>query len=173
MRPEGRSARRRDAGPPDGWLSVGHLRRPHGLKGDVFVQLTTDRRERVVAGAVFYARGVELTVASSRVAGNGRIIARFDQIADRTDAERWINAELFAEPIDDPEALWVHQMIGKRVVDQDGVDRGTCVSVLANPAAELLELDDGALVPSNFVEKIGETTILVDVPEGLFDLTES
>ena len=44
MRPSGRSI-----GPPKGWLAVGHLRRPHGLKGEIFVQLTTDRSERVMA----------------------------------------------------------------------------------------------------------------------------
>ena len=155
---------------PDGWLSVGHLRRPHGLKGDVFVQLTTDRTDRVDPGSELFARDRVLTVESSRVAGNGRIIARFEGIGDRTEAERWNNVELFAEPIEDPDALWVHEMISKRVVDQDGVDRGVCVSVLANPAAELLELDSGALVPSNFVTAVVDDVIRVDVPDGLFEL---
>lgn len=157
---------------PDGWLSIGHLRRPHGLKGDIFVQLTTDRRERVAAGAQFYARDRLITVTSSRELGNGRIIARFDEFDDRTGADRWINVELFAAPIDDADALWVHEMISKRVVDQSGVDRGTCVSILANPAAEILELDSGALVPSNFVTSIDGDTILVDVPDGLFELND-
>lgn len=155
---------------PDGWLSIGHLRRPHGLKGDIFVQLTTDRRERVAPGASFHARGTTITVESSRVGGNGRIIARFDAFSDRTQAERWTNVELFAEPIDDPDAMWVHEMISKRVVDQDGVDRGACVMILANPAAEILELDTGALVPSNFVTSMDDDTIHVVVPDGLFDL---
>lgn len=158
--------------PPDGWLSIGHLRRPHGLKGDIFVQLTTDRRERVAAGAQFHARDRLITVESSRVAGNGRIIARFDAFGDRTQAERWTNVELFAEPIDDPDALWVHEMIAKRVVDQHGIDRGRCEQILANPAAEILELDSGALVPSNFVTSIDGDTIHVDVPDGLFELIE-
>ena len=156
--------------PPDGWLSIGHLRRPHGLKGDIFVQLTTDRRERVAAGAQFHARDGLITVTSSRVLGNGRIIARFDAFDDRTQAERWTNAELFAAPIDDPDALWVHEMISKQVVDQNGVERGTCVQILANPAAEILELDSGALVPSNFVTSMDRDTIRVDVPDGLFEL---
>ncbi|MEP1124336.1 MAG: hypothetical protein ABJH68_10650 [Ilumatobacter sp.] len=153
-------------------MSVGHLRRPHGLQGDIFVQLTTDRRERVVAGAQFHARDRLITVTSSRVLGNGRIIARFDVFDDRTQAERWTNVELFAEPIDDPDALWVHEMIGKQVVDQHGVARGTCVVILANPAAEILELESGALVPTNFVTSIDGDSILVEVPDGLFELIE-
>ena len=157
---------------PEGWLSIGHLRRPHGLKGDIFFQLTTDRRERVVVGAQFYARDRMITVTAMRVAGNGRIVARFDAFDDRTQAERWTNAEVFGAPIDDPDALWVHEMISKRVVDQDGVDRGTCVTILANPAAEILELDTGALVPTNFVSKMDGEIIYVDVPEGLFEINE-
>jgi 16S rRNA processing protein RimM len=165
MRPSGPTA-----APPDGWLAVGHLRRPHGLKGDIFVQLTTDRRERVEVGTELFARGEMLSVAASRVAGNGRIIARFDQIPDRTAAERWTNVELFAAPIEDPDALWVHELIGQRVVDQDGVDRGVCIGVLANPAAEILELDTGSLVPSNFVVTMADGLIVVDAPDGLFEL---
>lgn len=157
---------------PDGWLSIGHLRRPHGLKGDIFVQLTTDRRERVVEGAEFFARDQMITVTASRVAGNGRIIARFDAFDDRTQADRWTNVELFAAPIDDPDALWVHEMISKRVVDQNGVERGVCTQILANPAAEILELDTGHLVPSNFVTRMDDDVIHVDVPDGLFELND-
>jgi 16S rRNA processing protein RimM len=176
MGPTGRSSGRangRRTEPPPGWLSVGHLRRPHGLKGDIFVQLTTDRSDRAQAGSVFFARGQDITVTESRVAGNGRIIARFDAIADRTEAERWINTELFAEPIDDPDALWVHEMIGCVVVDQLGLERGRCVVVLANPAAEILELDTGSLVPTNFVVSVADGIIRVDVPDGLFELNEA
>lgn len=168
MRPLGRQA-----SPPDGWLAVGHLRRPHGLKGDIFVQLTTDRRERVAPGSEFFGAGEMLKVTASRVAGNGRIVAHFEQIPDRTAAEKHTNVELFAAPIDDPDALWVHEMIGQRVVDQDGVDRGRCVTVLANPAAEILELETGALVPSNFIERVADGVISVRVPDGLFELGET
>lgn len=136
------------------------------------MQLTTDRRDRVAVGAQFHARDGLITVRSSRVLGNDRIIARFDVFDDRTQAERWINVELFAAPIDDPDALWVHEMIGKQVVDQHGVARGVCVVILANPAAEILELDSGALVPSNFVTSLDGGTILVEVPDGLFELID-
>lgn len=168
MRPTGRHTN-----PPEGWLAIGSLRRPHGLKGDIFVQLTTDRIERVEPGSELFGAGRMLTVESSRVAGNGRIIARFAEIPDRTAAEKFSNVDLFAAPIEDPDAYWVHEMIGQRVVDQHGVDRGACVAVLANPAAELLELSSGALVPSNFIVGIGDGVISVDVPDGLFELDQS
>ena len=141
----------RTTDPPDGWLAVGHLRRPHGLRGDLFVQLTTDRLDRLDPGSELFALGEHLTVASSRRAGNGRLIVTFDHVTDRTAAERYTNAELFAAPIEDPDALWVHELIGRHVIDQHGIDRGDCVAVVDNPAADLLELASGALVPANFV----------------------
>ena len=168
MRPNGRQNT-----PPDGWLAVGHLRRPHGLKGDIFVQLTTDRHERVEPGTELFGAGRMFTVESSRVAGNGRIIARFVEIPDRTAAEHFTNTELFAAPLDDPDAFWVHELIGRNVIDQHGVDRGKCTTVLANPAAEILELESGALVPSNFIVSIDDGVIVVDVPDGLFELNDA
>lgn len=154
----------------DGLLEVGHIRRAHGLRGDVFVQLLSDSDARVAPGSEFFADGERLVVESSRVASNGRRIVKFDRIADRTAAEQYANRALRGRPIDDPDALWVHEMIGRRVVEADGTDRGRCVSVLANPAADLLELDNGALVPSNFVVSLDEDTITVETPDGLFDL---
>lgn len=154
----------------DDLLEVGHIRRAHGLRGEVFVQLISDSDERVAPGAELIAGEQTLVVESSRVASNGRRIVKFAQIADRTAAETYANALLWGRPLDDPDALWVHELIGRRVVEVDGTDHGECVAVVANPAADLLELDSGALVPSNFVVSNSDGVIVVETPEGLFDL---
>ena len=57
------------------------------------------------------------------------------------------------------------------MVEVDGTPRGRCVALVANPAADLLELDDGALVPTNFVVSMADGVIVVDVPDGLFEAT--
>lgn len=155
----------------DGLLEVGHIRRAHGLRGDVFVQLISDLDARVAPGATFLAGDERLVVETSRTASNGRRIVKFDRIVDRTAAEKYANRPLRAEPLDDPDALWVHDLIGRRVVETDGTEHGVCVSVIANPAADLLELDSGALVPSNFVVS-NDDVIIVDTPDGLFDLLD-
>jgi 16S rRNA processing protein RimM len=154
----------------DDLLEVGHIRRAHGLRGEVFVQLISDNDARLAPGAELIAGDEMLVVETSRVASNGRRVVKFAQIPDRTAAERYANQVLLGRPIDDPDALWVHELIGARVVEVDGTDRGVCVSVLANPAADLLELESGALVPSNFVVSNADGVIVVDTPEGLFDL---
>jgi 16S rRNA processing protein RimM len=157
----------------DGLLEVGHIRRAHGLRGEVFVQLISDSDTRVAPGAELIAGDETLVVESSRVASNGRRVVKFAQIADRTTAESYANRLLHGRPIDDPDALWVHELIGRRVVEIDGTEHGECVAVIANPAADLLELDSGALVPSNFVVSNADGVIVVDTPEGLFDLGSS
>jgi 16S rRNA processing protein RimM len=159
---------RPSSSPPDGWLEIGHIRRPHGLKGDAFVQLVTDRTERLAPGAELWARDTMLVVERSRQAGNGRWIAGFGSLSDRTSVEAYCNEPLYAAPQTDAEALWVHELIGRSVIDQHGVDRGVCVAVLENPASDLLELTSGALVPTNFVTEAADV-ITVDVPDGLFD----
>ena len=154
----------------DDLLEVGHIRRAHGLRGDVFVQLSDDNDARVAPGAELLLGDRALIVESSRVAANGRRIVKFAGIDDRTTAERHANAVLHGRPFDDPDALWVHELIGGRVVEIDGTEHGTCVAVIANPAADLLELDSGALVPTNFVVANTDGVISVETPEGLFDL---
>lgn len=154
----------------DDLLEVGHIRRAHGLRGEVFVQLTSDSDRRVAPGAELFAGDETLVVESSRRASNGRRVVKFVGIGDRTTAEGYANRLLRGRPLHDPDALWVHELIGCRVVELDGTDRGTCVSVVANPAADLLELESGALVPSNFVVSNVGGVITVDTPDGLFEL---
>jgi 16S rRNA processing protein RimM len=156
--------------PTPALLEVGHIRRPHGLRGEVFVQLMDDIDERVKPGAEMLAGDKTLVVETSRVAAKGRRVVKFVQIVDRTAAETYTNMPLHGAPIEDPAALWVHELIGGRVVELDGTHRGICVAVLANPAADILELDSGHLVPSNFVVTNIEGIVKVDTPDGLFDL---
>jgi len=158
---------------PEGLLEVGKIGRAHGVRGDVFLDLVTDRTERAAVGSRLWGRDLWFTVAQSHRA-NDRFRVHLDGIDDRSAAEALTGTVLYGEPIDDPDALWVHQLIGARVVDRDGNDRGRCVSVVDNPAADLLELESGALVPANFVTGVDVTgddvTVTVDPPEGLFEL---
>ena len=142
------------------------------MQGELYVTLITDRVERLAPGARLLAGTQWLTVAESRLQPQ-RWLVRFVGVDDRTAAEKLTNSVLQAEPIDvdgDDDALWVHELIGSRVVDQHGVDRGTCVAVIDNPAHDILELDTGALIPVIFVVSCVDGVAIIDPPEGLFDL---
>ena len=154
---------------PAGLLEIGHLRKAHGVHGQVNVQLTTDRPERLVPGTRWFARDGWLTITAASPHLD-RWLVTFDEIGDRLGAQRYTNTPVYAEPLDDPDELWVHELIGLPVVEVDGTERGTCVAVIDNPAADLLELDSGALVPVVFVTEQTAERIVIDPPDGLFDL---
>jgi 16S rRNA processing protein RimM len=150
-------------------LEVGRITKPHGIRGEVVVVLTTDRTERVAAGAVLRTKGSDLTVESSRP-HQGHWLVQFEGVLSRNDAETLRGTVLLAERMDDPDELWVHELIGARVVDVHGAELGTVAAVEDNPAADLLVLDDGGLIPVTFVESFVDGTVTVDIPEGLLDL---
>lgn len=170
--PEGSSPGGVPGGVPEGVLEVGRVGRAHGVKGDVFVGLTTDRVERAAVGSRLWIGGAWRTVTASQPAKQ-RFRIHLDGVDDRDLAEGLSGEPIHAEPIDDPDALWVHRLIGATVVDTDGTVRGVCTSIIDNPAADLLELDSGALVPANFIIAAVDGVVTVDPPEGLFELFES
>ena len=152
-------------------LEVGRIVKAHGLKGQVVVDLWTDRRERLNPGTqLLSARGPLHVVSSS--AHQDRFLVWFDEIATREAADSWRGVVLSAPrlDIDDEDVIWIDDLFGAEVVDAQGVVRGTVVDVEANPASDLLVLDSGALVPLTFVTSVeARRRIVVDVPEGLFE----
>jgi 16S rRNA processing protein RimM len=95
----------------------------------------------------------------------------FAGVLSREDAEELQGLVLHAEPLDDPDELWVHELIGSPVQSVDGSSVGVVEAVQANPASDLLVLDGGALVPVLFVvERRDDGTVVIDPPEGLLDL---
>lgn len=133
------------------------------------MHLVTDVVSRVDPGTMLLAGDGALEVTESRPHQH-RFIVRFAGVDSREAAERLRGVLLRAQPVDEPGALWVHELIGCEVKDSGGVARGTVVSVEANPASDLLVLDDGHLVPVQFVVDFSPGRVVVDAPVGLFDL---
>jgi len=150
-------------------LEVGRIIKAHGLKGQVIVDLWTDRHERLDAGVELATeRGPLVVVASA--AHQHRFIVTFDRVATREDAEIWRGVVLSAPRIEDEDVIWIDELFDAEVYDASGVLRGVVVDVESNPASDILVLDSGALVPLTFVTKVdANTRIDVDVPEGLFE----
>jgi 16S rRNA processing protein RimM len=182
------------SGPPPGGarpgaLLVGVVVRPHGLHGELAVDVHTDSpQERFAAGAVLdRARpdgvvvGV-LTVESARP-HSGRMLVRFAEAPDRTAAEALRGDRLLVDPgalppTDDPDEFHVHQLEGLAAELADGTAVGTVREIVHGPGGELLVVDrvgrPDALVP--FVREIVPTIdldgrrVVLDPPEGLLDL---
>lgn len=153
-------------------LGVGRIVKPHGLKGDVIVSLTTNRAERVAIGSVLLSedgRSFEIARSSPH---RGRYIVTLDGVNGIDAAEALRDTPLFASRLEDPDALWVHDLIGSVVVDVHGTELGTVSGVEANPASDLLVLAGGGLIPLRFVTGSEPgVRVTVDIPDGLLDLT--
>lgn len=143
--------------------------KPHGLTGEVVVELWSEADLRLVPGSSLLTDEGPLEVTAARP-HQGRHLVRFAGVDDRAAADALRGRTLLAEPVDDPDVLWVHQLIGAEAVQPDGRVLGTVVAVEPNPASDLLVLEGGGLVPLRFVTEVDPgTRVVVDAPEGLVD----
>jgi 16S rRNA processing protein RimM len=152
-------------------LEVGRIGRAHGLQGEVNIAPISNRPERFAPGSVLFAGDRQLLIVASR-RHQDRWLVRFEGVVDREGAEALRNLILTGDAAGDaPDgALWVHEMIGAEVRDSAGHEFGRVVAVEANPAHDLLVLESGALVPMVFVVSNEPGVLVIDPPEGLFDL---
>jgi 16S rRNA processing protein RimM len=153
-------------------LIVGRITRAHGLRGEVVVDLLGEET-RLSPGSELHTGVGVLTVASARPHQERWVVA-FEGIEGREAADALRGTELRAEPLEDRDALWLHDLLGATAVDTAGDVLGTIAGVLPNPADDLLELSGGGLVPVTFVvgwegDDPAGRRLVVDPPAGLLD----
>ena len=164
---------------------VGRIGRPHGVRGEVTVEVRTDDPElRFAPGSVLRTDPADrgpLTVAGRRWHREVLLLA-FEGVHSREAAEELRNTELHVAvaelpELEDPEDFYDHQLVGLTARLTDGSVLGR-VAAVRHEGADLLVVrrDDGgqALVP--FVARIVPTVdvdggyLVVDPPEGLLEL---
>ena len=151
-------------------LEVGRITKPHGLQGDVLVKYVTNMIEaRTEVGAEFTLTNDRVVVIESASLHNDRWIVHFEGVDSRESAQALHSQILFAEPLEDTGTLFIHQVIGKRLRTADGTEHGEIVTVLDNPASDLMELANGRLVPMAFYVDHDNEFVMVDVPAGLLE----
>ncbi len=118
-------------------LVVGRIARPHGVRGEVSVEVHTDEPERRFAvGSVLATDPAEagpLTVSAVRW-HTGRLLVGFDGITDRNEAEGlrgvWLTLDSAqAGSSDDPDEFHDHELIGLAVVTVSGEPVGRVTDV--------------------------------------------
>ncbi len=111
-----------------------------------------------------------LVIDKARLHG-GKWVVAFGGVLDRPGAEALRGAVLTAPPLGDlPDGeYWVHELVGSVLVDLDGVEHGNVAHVEANPASDILVLDDGGMVPVVFVRSVEPGRVIADLPAGLLD----
>lgn len=167
---------------------IGRIGRPHGVKGELSVEVRTDEPARRFAeGAVLGTRtprGIapagpdrpaSLTVLRTRW-HQDRLLVTFAGLADRTAAEAVRGLSLvtdvdLSEAPEDPEEFYDHQLVGLAAVTTDGVPVGEVTDVIHGAGQDLLALrtPDGREVLVPFVSPL---VPVVDVPGGRIEVVD-
>ncbi len=167
-------------------LVVGRIGRPHGVRGEVTVEVRTDDPDaRFAPGSSLRTDPVErgpLTVAAVHPRSGGLVVG-FAGFGSREEAEALRGTVLVVDSAELPEIeeadeWYDHQLVGLTAVDPAGAALGEVADVVHAPASDLLVVRDADgkehLVP--FVRELVPAVdlpggrVVVDPPEGLFDL---
>jgi 16S rRNA processing protein RimM len=163
---------------------VGRIGRPHGVRGEVTVDVRTDDPDlRFAPGTVLAtdpAQAGPLTVEQARW-HSGRLLLRFTGVDDRNAAEDLRGTWLVVDagdllPLEDPDEFHDQELVGLTAVTTDGGTVGTVTEIRhfgqdllvirRDTGAEALVPFVAALVPE--VDVAGGR-LVIDPPPGLLD----
>ncbi|WP_245161182.1 ribosome maturation factor RimM [Blastococcus sp. CT_GayMR16] len=164
---------------------VGRIGRPHGVRGEVTVEVRTDDPDlRFVPGAVLRTDPADrgpITITGVHW-HSGTLLLRLEGVDSREDAEAVRNTELLVDvadlpEIEDPDSYYDHQLVGLAVRLTDGTVLGE-ITVVRHEAQDLLVVRraEGGDLLIPFVSAIVPTVdldggfVVVDPPEGLLEL---
>jgi 16S rRNA processing protein RimM len=170
---------------------VGRIRRPHGIRGEVVMEVLTDEPDAVFASGRRLLVGDDsgdplpdesaLEVLSGRPFQDAWLV-RFARIADRTDAESWRGRTVLVPTSElsppDEDEVYLHALVGMRVERVSGEHVGEVSAYFELPHALLLEVrraSNGNTVLVPFQEPIvagidaAAGLIRIDPPAGLLE----
>jgi 16S rRNA processing protein RimM len=180
---------REPGGAEDPLLLVGTIRKPHGVRGELFVWTETDRPASVfrpgralrLGEAKGDAIGDVLTIERARPFKDGYLVKTVEHASRTEELEALRGRSLFihrseAAPLEEDEVFY-HDLIGMRV-DAGGDAIGTVREVYETAGADLLVVQrpdkSELLIPfvrDTLVRLDREARVLViDPPEGLLEL---
>jgi len=138
------------SGSPDGepvYLTVGFLRRPHGVSGEIILDLHTDFPERLKSGRKLFL-GEEhkpMTLVSARPHAKGMLI-KFKGIETPEDVGQFRNHWVYVKASDVPPLpegqLYQHELFGFSVVDESDNLLGELVEILETGANDVYVVKD-------------------------------
>jgi 16S rRNA processing protein RimM len=147
------------------YLSVGFLRRPHGLVGEIIMDLHTDFPERMKSGRKLFV-GEEyqpMTLTSVRPHQAG-LLVKFKDVETPEDAGKLRNQWVFIKAKDAPPLpdgkIYQYKLIGFKVMDENENPLGTLVEILETGANDVYVVKDDT----------GKEILLPAIPSVILDL---
>lgn len=167
-------------------VAIGEIGRPHGLRGEVRVTPLTDRPERFEAlrECVLWDaardRREPCRVTAARVHGGALLVAvaGYDSPEAAGALTGWLLAVPEADALPPPAGhFYPWQLVGCRVLTEDGRDVGRVLRIEGSPAQDLWVIGDDTrehLVPA-VAEIVREVDlagrrVVIRPPEGLLEL---
>ena len=170
------------------FLVVGHLNKPHGRKGEMFLWPLTDRPDTHFTPGTVHLPGDEsaerpseslapLTIESARPYRKG-LLVKFVGIGDRDAAEELRDRYLLRpfetiDPLEEGE-IFYHELLGAAVVTVDGAVVGEVREVFPLKPADLLQVDgpEGEVILPLIEQVVVDfdrerRRLVVDPPEGM------
>lgn len=138
------------SGSPDGepvYLTVGFIRRPHGLRGEMVMDLHTDFPERMRSGRKLLVGEDHrsLTLAGARPHQTG-LLVKFRGIDTPEDAGKLRNQWVYIQSSEAPPLpdgrIYQHELFGFQVVDENGQALGELVEILETGANNVYVVRD-------------------------------
>jgi 16S rRNA processing protein RimM len=158
-------------------LAVGRVARAHGVRGRVLVAPYNADSQGLERVRRIWLDERAFEVERAERVNLGYLVA-LRGITDRDQADALRGQEVKVDraelpPLDDGE-MYAIDLIGFQVVDAAGTVRGLVQDLEEAGAQDLLRLSGGTLVPLALVKEVqaGARRIVVDAPEGLFELEE-
>lgn len=170
----------------DDLVLMGFVGKPHGVRGDVKIVPETDDPARfkdfnkVVLEIDGAHRACDVLNVRLQTSSRGIIpVLTLEGIDDREQANSIRGSGIYVEEdrLDlEEDEFFLHDLVGLRAQDEDGVSIGLVDEVLVLPAGPVLVIArnqaDDVLIPAigEFIADITEDAVVIKVIEGLLDM---
>lgn len=124
------------------YLAIGKLRRPHGLHGEIIMEIFTDFPERLRQGSLVYIGDSHQEIRLNSVRPNGTtLLVSLAGFTTPETAGRFRNQIVFVPAADRPPLpegeFYHHQIIGLRVITEEGRELGVVHELLETGANDV------------------------------------
>jgi 16S rRNA processing protein RimM len=124
------------------YLAVGSLRRPHGVHGEILMEILTDFPERIQKGLTVFLGGKHspITIGNVREHNDGLLLS-FEGVDTPESAGRLRNQTVSVRTADRPDLpkgqYYYHQILGIQVVDDANNEMGQLTDILETGANDV------------------------------------
>ena len=162
------AGKKNTSGSPNGepvYLTVGFLRRPHGIHGEIIMDLHTDFPERMKRGRKLFIGDEHhpITLTNVRPHQSG-LLVKFNGIETPEDAGQLRNQWVYiratdAQPLPKGQ-IYQHELFGFRVVDENENSLGELVEIIETGANNVYVVKDDS----------GKELLLPAIPSVILEL---